>query len=252
MPGATSLTCVTQRVRRRRKLGWGFRVAVFILWPVMRWLTKSQWQGVERLAREQGGIIVTTNHISWFDPLSIAFLLWEADWPPRFLGKESVFRTPIVGSIITSAGQIPVYRETTVAVEAVRDAIAAVEAGECVVVYPEGTITRDPGMWPMQGKTGAARIALATGAPLYPIAQWGAHEVIGPYRKEFRILPRKTMRLAVGEPVDFSDLRGRPMDADTLRVATDRIMDALTDLLAGIRQEEPPRERYVFRRGGAA
>jgi 1-acyl-sn-glycerol-3-phosphate acyltransferase len=118
------------------------------------------------------------------------------------------------------------------------------------VVYPEGTITRDPGMWPMQGKTGAARVALATGAPLYPVAQWGAHEVIGPYRKEFRLLPRKRMQLAVGEPVDFTDLQGRPMDAETLRLATDRIMDALTALLAEIRQESPPSQRYVFRRGG--
>lgn len=243
---------MTQRIRRRRKLGWGFRVAVFLLWPVMRWLTKSEWKGTDRLAAAEGGIIVTTNHISWFDPLSIAFLLWESDWPPRFLGKESVFRVPVVGKIITSAGQIPVYRETAVAVDAVRDAIAAVEAGECVVVYPEGTITRDPGLWPMQGKTGAARVALATGAPLYPVAQWGAQEVIGPYRKEFRLLPRKTMRLAVGEPVDFTDLRGRPMDAETLRIATDRIMDALTDLLAEIRQEPPPADRFVFRRGGAA
>jgi len=241
---------MTQRVRRRRRLGWGFRLAVFILWPMMRWLTKSDWRGTQRLAQARGGIIVVTNHISWFDPLSIAFLLWESDWPPRFLGKESVFRVPLVGAIITSAGQIPVYRETANAVDAVRDAISAVEAGECVVVYPEGTITRDPGMWPMQGKTGAARVALATGAPLYPVAQWGAHEVIGPYRKEFRLLPRKRMQLAVGEPVDFTDLQGRPMDAETLRLATDRIMDALTALLAEIRQESPPSQRYVFRRGG--
>ena len=243
---------MTQRIRRRRKLGWGFRVAVFLLWPVMRWLTKSEWRGTDRLAAAEGGIIVTTNHISWFDPLSIAFLLWESDWPPRFLGKESVFRVPVVGAIIKSAGQIPVYRETAVAVDAVRDAIAAVEAGECVVVYPEGTITRDPGLWPMQGKTGAARVALATGAPLYPVAQWGAQEVIGPYRKEFRLLPRKSMRLAVGEPVDFTDLQGRSMDAETLRIATERIMDALTHLLAEIRQEPPPAERFLFRRGGAA
>lgn len=241
---------MTQRVRRRQRLGWGFRTAVFLLWPMMRWLTISEWRGAERLCHQPGGIIVTTNHISWFDPLSIAFLLWQSDWPPRFLAKESVFRVPVVGSIITSAGQIPVYRETADAVEAVRDAIAAVEAGECVVVYPEGTITRDPGLWPMQGKTGAARVALATGAPLYPVAQWGAQEVIGPYRKQFRILPRKRMRLSVGEPVDFSDLRGRPMDAETLRIATDRIMDALTDQLAEIRHQSPPTERYVFRRGG--
>ncbi|MBU6244951.1 MAG: 1-acyl-sn-glycerol-3-phosphate acyltransferase [Actinomycetales bacterium] len=218
----------------------------------MRWLTKSDWRGTDLLERSEGGLIVVTNHISWFDPLSIAFLLWEADRPPRFLAKESVFRVPLVGAVIRSAGQIPVYRETANAIDAVRDAIAAVEAGECVVVYPEGTISRDPGLWPMQGKTGAARVALATGAPLFPVAQWGAQEVIGPYRKELRLLPRKTMHLLVGAPVDFSDLQGRPMDAETLRLATERIEDALTAQLAEIRQEQPPAQRYVHRRRGAA
>lgn len=241
-----------QRVRRRRRLGWGFRLAVILLWPVMRWLTKSDWRGTDLLERAEGGLIVVTNHISWFDPLSIAFLLWEADRPPRFLAKESVFRVPFVGAVIRSAGQIPVYRETANAIDAVRDAIAAVEAGECVVVYPEGTISRDPGLWPMQGKTGAARVALATGAPLFPVAQWGAQEVIGPYRKELRLLPRKTMHLLVGAPVDFSDLQGRSMDAETLRLATERIEDALTAQLAEIRQEQPPAQRYVHRRRGAA
>lgn len=239
-------------MRRRRRLGWGFRLAVFLLWPMMRWLTKSDWTGIGRLQESEGGIIVTTNHISWFDPLSISFLLWQSDWPPRFLAKESVFRVPIVGAIIRSAGQIPVYRETAIAVESVRDAITAVGAGQCVVIYPEGTITRDPGLWPMTGKTGAARVALATGAPVYPVAQWGAQDVIGPYRKEFRLLPRKTMHLRVGSPVDLADLRGRPMDTETLRLATDRIMDALTGLLAEIRGESPPEQRFVYRREPAA
>lgn len=225
---------------------------MFLLWPVMRWLTKSDWQHADRLNETDGGIIVTTNHISYFDPFALAFMLWEVDRPPRFLGKIEVFSIPIIGSVIRSAGQIPVYRETANAVDAVRDAIAAVRDGECVVVYPEGTITRDPQMWPMAGKTGAARVALATGAPLYPVAQWGAQDVIGPYRKEFRILPRKTMRLLVGNPVDFSDLRDRPLDADTLSIATDRIVDALTVLLAQIRQEPPPAERFVHHKGGGS
>lgn len=241
-----------QRVRRRRRLGWGFRVAVFLLWPVMRWLTKSDWQHTDLLNETDGGIIVTTNHISYFDPLALAFMLWEIDRPPRFLGKVEVFSIPIVGSIIRSAGQIPVYRETANAVDAVRDAVSAVQDGECVVVYPEGTITRDPDLWPMAGKTGAARVALATGAPLYPVAQWGAQDVIGPYRTEFRILPRKTMKILVGNPVDFSDLRDRPLDADTLSIATDRIVDALTMLLGQIRQEPPPAERFVHHKGGGS
>lgn len=231
-------------MRRKWRLGPGYRIAVFLLWPLMMAFTKRDWQGLERLNTDDGGIIVAANHISWFDPLVISHALWDNDRPPRFLAKESVFRVPIVGSIITSAGQIPVYRETREAVAAVRDAITAVNAGECVVVYPEGTITRDPGMWPMAGKTGAARIALATGRPVLPMAQWGATDVIAPYKKELRLLPRKTMHVRVGDPIDFSDLAGRPLDQATLEIATDRILDAMTQLLADIRGEQPPAVRF--------
>jgi len=235
-------------IRRRRPLGWGFRLAVFILWPLMMLLTKRDWRGTQNLEASPGGIIVATNHLSWFDPLAIALALWNNDRPPRFLGKESVFRVPFVGAVITSAGQIKVYRETAEAIHAVRDAVTAVQNGECVVVYPEGTITRDPELWPMDGKTGAARIALATGAPLIPAAMWGPQDVIGPYRKEFRILPRKTMHVAFGPPVDLADLMGQPMDTNTLRIATDRLLDAITDLLAETRQSSPPAERFRYHR----
>lgn len=236
------------RVRRRWRLGWGYRLAVVILWPLMTLLTKRTWVGTENLNTDDGGIIVATNHTSWFDPLVIAHVLWNNDRPPRFLAKESVFRVPIVGRVITSAGQIPVYRESSEAVAAVRDAITAVNAGECVVVYPEGTITRDPDMWPMIGKTGAARVALATRRPLIPVAQWGSHDVIRPYRKELRLLPRKTMQVRIGTPVDLTDLYGRPLDSDTLREATSRIIAAITGLLAEIRGETPPAQPMQFRR----
>ena len=238
------------RIRRSWRLGPGYRIAVFLLWPLMMIFTKRDWRGMERLNTDDGGIIVAANHISWFDPLVLAHALWDNDRPPRFLAKESVFRVPVVGTIITSAGQIPVYRETREAVAAVRDAISAVQRGECVVVYPEGTITKDPDMWPMAGKTGAARIALATGRPLLPMVQWGATDVIGPYKKELRLLPRKTMHVSVGEPVDLSDLADLPLDQSTLEIATDRILDAMTVLLADIRHQKPPAERFHPQRGG--
>jgi len=244
----------TPRVRRRQRLGLSYRFAVALLWPLMRTLVKWDVSGAERLTAAPGGIVVAPNHLSWFDPLVVAFVLWEADRPPRFLGKESVFRVPIAGRIITNAGQIPVYRETADAASAVRDALAALDGGECVVVYPEGTITRDPELWPMSAKTGAVRLALLSGCPLYPMVQWGSHEVIGPYRKEFRILPRKTMRVRVGDPIDLSDLDGSAPDARTLAIASDRLMDAITAMLAQIRQETPPATRMVYRRddGGAS
>lgn len=238
----------TPRIRRRQRLGLSYRFAVAVLWPLMRTVVKWDVSGTERLTAAPGGIVVAPNHLSWFDPFVVAFVLWEADRPPRFLGKESVFRIPVAGRIITNAGQIPVYRETADAASAVRDALTALDGGECVVVYPEGTITRDPDLWPMSAKTGAVRLALLSGCPLYPMVQWGSHEVMGPYKKEFRILPRKTMRVRVGEPVDLSDLAGSAPDANTLAIASDRLMDAITALLAEIRQETPPATRMVYRR----
>ena len=57
------------------------------------------------------------------------------------------------------------------------------------MIYPEGTLTRDPDLWPMTGKSGAARIALATGCPVIPVGQWGAQEILPPYAKKPRPLP---------------------------------------------------------------
>ncbi len=240
------------RVSRRSHLGFSYRLAVAVLWPLMRTLVRWDIKGSERLTRSPGGIIVAANHLSWFDPLVVSYVLWQADRPPRFLAKEAVFRVKVVGGIIRRAGQIPVYRETADAANAIRDALVALDRGEAVAVYPEGTITRDPGLWPMSGKTGAVRMALISGAPLFPMAHWGAQEVMAPYAKEFRILPRKTMRVRVGEPVDLDDLRGRPVDAATTREASQRLMDAITALLAEIRGEEPPVERMTRRAGGAS
>jgi len=237
------------RVRRRQHLGAAYRLAVFVLYPIMRWGFRWEYQGRERLIDAEGGIIVGANHISYVDPMVISYLLWECDRPPRFLVKEGILRIPVIGAIVRNAGQIPVYRESAEAVHAIRDAIVALDKGECVVIYPEGTVTRDPHLWPMKGKTGAVRLALVTGRPLYPVAQWGPQEVMRPYVKEFRLLPRKLMRLSVGDPVDLADLVGRPLNTETLTIGTNRLMDAITALEADLRGEKAPATRLVFRRG---
>jgi 1-acyl-sn-glycerol-3-phosphate acyltransferase len=244
--------------RSGKQLGFWYRFAVCLLRPGMLVFTKRDWQGTEHLRAEvlpdgtQQGIVVCPNHISWFDPLQSAHFCYDNGRPPRYLGKESVFRVPVAGWILKKCGQIPVYRETADAAAAVRAAIAAVQAGEAVVVYPEGTITRDPELWPMQGKTGAARIALITGAPVVPVALWGAQDVIRPYVSEFRILPRKTMQVVAGEPVDLDDLRGRELDAEVLATATERIISAITALLEGLRGQTAPPERFDFKAYRAA
>lgn len=232
----------------RQALGFWYRFVAGIVRPILMVLTKRQWHGAKHLPPVGTGVVVAPNHLSHIDPLTFAHFLWDNGRAPRFLGKESVFRVPIVGRIIRSCGQIPVYRDSRDATKAYRAAVEAVGRGECVGVYPEGTITRDPDLWPMSGKTGAARIALATGCDVIPVAQWGPNELLAPYGKRPHLIPRKTMRVAAGPPVDLSDLAGRPVTAQLLEQATDRILDAITEQLAGIRGEEPPAVRYNPRR----
>jgi 1-acyl-sn-glycerol-3-phosphate acyltransferase len=119
-----------------------------------------------------------------------------------------------------------------------------------VVCYPEGTLTRDPDLWPMRGKTGAARIALTTGCPVVPMAHWGAHRVLAPYATRPKLLPPQTVSVVIGPPVDLSDLMGQEQTAEVLQQATDRIMDAITALVADLRDEAPPTARLDPRAAG--
>ena len=235
--------------RARQKRGLAFATCVAIVRPPLMALTRRNWIDGHKLPAE-GGCVVVSNHISHVDPFTFAHFVYDNGRLPRFLAKSEVFDVPVGGRLVRSAGQIPVYRLTTDASHAFSAAVEAVKQGECVVVYPEGTITRDPGLWPMTGKTGAARIALSTGAPVIPVAQWGAHEILAPYGKKPRIFPRKTISMKAGDPVDLDDLRDVPITPDVLHEASERIMDAVTTLLADLREGEPPAVRFDSRRAG--
>lgn len=234
----------------RRALSPTYWTAVVTLWPTLTALTKRDWRGVENLRRDyppNDGIVVAANHISWFDPLAVCHVLWDNGRNPRIMVKDTLFDVPGLKHVLIGAGQIPVARSSGDAAKAVEAAVDAVRDGEAVVLYPEGTITRDPQLWPMTGKTGAARIALTADAPVIPIAQWGAQDVMRPYTKEFRIFPRKTMHMLVGEPVDLDDLRGQPLTAAVLDEATDRIIAAITSLLEELRAEAAPPDRLDYK-----
>jgi 1-acyl-sn-glycerol-3-phosphate acyltransferase len=232
-----------------RELSTAYRVAVMIAKPPLTIFTRRDWRGVEHLPTDRG-FIACSNHISHVDPFTLAHFLYDHGCPPRFLAKESVFRIPVLGRIVSGAGQIPVYRESTDAGRAFSGAVAAVEQGECVAIYPEATLTRDPGLWPMVGKTGAARIALTTGCPVIPIAQWGAQRILAPYGKLPHLLPRALSRVWAGPPVDLSGYQGRPLEVPLLREATDTILDAVAALLEQIRGETAPRQRWDPRQHG--
>ncbi len=224
---------------RNREQGLWFRFAATLLRPLMMLATCRQWRGAEHLPRT-GGVLVCSNHISHFDPLTLAHFLYDNGRRPRFMAKASLFKAPVVGLVLRSAGQIPVFRDSSDAVHAFSAAAEAVSAGECIAMYPEGTLTIDADGWPMTAKTGAARIALSTGAPLVPVAQWGPQQVLPRGGRIPRLIPRRTMHVVAGEPVDLSPYAGREIDARLLLEATELIMDRITALLADLRGEQPP------------
>jgi 1-acyl-sn-glycerol-3-phosphate acyltransferase len=226
-----------------RELSASYRLAVRLLRPPLTAMTRRDWRGAENLPTDSG-FVACSNHLSYTDPLTLAHFLVDHGWPPRFLAKQAVFEVPVIGRIVTGAGQIPVRRASVEAGLSLEAAVAAVRAGECVVVYPEGTLTRDPALWPMTGKTGAARIALTTGAPVVPIAQWGPQELLEPYGKRLHVLRRPLVHVWAGPPVDLSPWQGRPLDGVVLGEATEAILAAITGLLEEIRGEHAPAERW--------
>lgn len=220
-----------------------------ILRPLLFAVTRPRWSGAQNVPRDTG-CVVAANHVTMVDPVTTAHFLYDNGFAGRILAKESLFRVPVLGAVLRSAGMVPVHRGTARAADSLRGAVEAVRAGECVVVFPEGTLTRDPDMWPMAGKTGVARIALETRAPVVPVAQWGTHRLLARYGKVLKPVPRKPVTVVAGAPVDLSDLYDRPHDGATLREATERVMDAITGLLEEVRGERAPAERFVWRRGG--
>lgn len=228
---------------RRRRLPLAYKVIATVLRPLIAHLTRQRWHGAEHLP-ESEGFVVCPNHVSHLDVFAFSHFLYDHDHPPFFLAKHGVFRIPVVGRMIAAAEQIPVHRGSGDVVEVYRSARAAIADGKAVGVYPEGTLTRHPDLWPMRGKTGAARISLETGCPVVPVAQWGPQEILRPYARWPHLLPRKTMHVRAGAPVDLDDLRGRPITKSVLEEATERIMTAITRELEVLRGELAPAGRF--------
>lgn len=228
----------------RRAAGFWIWLCVLLVWPLDAVVFRLRFRGLANVPAT-GGVVVVANHVSDADPFVLVRFVWDAGRVPRILAKESLFRQPALGAVLRGAGQVPVHRGTANANSSLESAIEAVRSGECVVVYAEGTITRDPDGWPMRAKTGAARLALATGAPVIPVAQWGAQFFYDRYGKKFAPLPRKTVTNQAGPPVDLSAYAGQPLTAALLRDASDTIMRAVRDQLAAIRHETAPTDFYT-------
>jgi 1-acyl-sn-glycerol-3-phosphate acyltransferase len=240
------------RVRKlQQKRGWVFAVGASILKPLFFLTTKPDWIDGDKIPAT-GGCVLVLNHVTKIDPLTAAHFVYDHGRLPRYLAKADLFKNKALSKFLRSGGQIPVERLTRNAVGAFDAAVAAVNSGECIVVYPEGTITRDPDMWPMTGKSGAARIALATGCPVIPVGHWGAHELLAPYSKKPDLFPRKKIIVKAGDPVDLSDLLDKERTQAVINEATARIMAAITALVEDIRGEKAPAERFDPRRAGVS
>ncbi len=226
-----------------------YRTAAAILRPILRMTMRRDWRGVEHLPAE-GGFIAVGNHMTNVDALVFAHFLYDHGAAPRFLAKHTLFEVPVLGWMIRKAGQIPVRRNTTSAADALGPAQAALAEGLCLGIFPEGTFTRDPDLWPMTARLGAARLALSVRVPVIPVAQWGAQDVLARYGKVPHLVPRRTVHVHAGPPVDLDDLYDRAAEPEAVREATERIMSRITAMLAEIRGEEPPARVYDTRRDG--
>ena len=220
-----------------------FKYAAAILIPILNVLTKREWRGAENLPKS-GPVIVISNHLSYVDGLVFAHFLYGNGRAVRYLGKDSVFKIPILGKIITSSGQIPVARESDKASHALDSALGLLRAGHCVGIYPEGTLTRDPKLWPMVAKTGIARLAIISKAPVIPIAQWGDQNLLAPYSKKVVLWRRTKIRYLAGPALDFSKWYGKEEDQAALVEATAYAMAGITKLLEEIRGESAPDEIF--------
>ncbi|MEV5325442.1 lysophospholipid acyltransferase family protein [Nonomuraea fastidiosa] len=211
--------------------------------PLSWLLVKKDWRNGDRIPRT-GGVIIAANHLSWTDPVLLSHFLYNHGRWPVILAKSGLFKVPFLGRAISSLLAIPVERGSSEAAKSLRISEERLANGCAILFYPEGTCTRDPDLWPMVGKTGAARLALQSGAPVIPVAHWGAHELLPYGSKRPRLFPRKTFHVSVGPPVDLSKYEGKPLRADVLRAATADIMAAVTAQLAELRGEKAPDTPY--------
>lgn len=225
-----------------KTIGW--RILVGFVRPVLLMLARYRLHHPERIP-VTGAFVLAPNHMTNFDPFVIGYALWKTGRVPRFLAKASLMRAPVVGAVLRGIGQIPVDRDGAVSgSQALGAANRLVEDGLAVIVYPEATLTRDPDLWPMRGKSGAVRLALEQGIPIIPCAHWGSQAVLPRYSKRLSVFPRKDIDILFGEPVDLSRWKDAPRTTATYTQATAAVMDAITGLLEQLRGERAPEQRW--------
>jgi 1-acyl-sn-glycerol-3-phosphate acyltransferase len=214
-----------------------------VLAPLIRLMFRIKTEGIENLPK--GGYILVANHVNYLDPLAFAYSVYiHMKRTPHYLAKEPLFRIPVIGALLPKVGQIPVYRGGKSNEQPLRAAVEFLKAGQVVVVFPEGTLTRDPNQWPMRGKSGAIRLAIELGLPIVPAGHWGIEKILGTYSKRFRPNPFHVVRVKIGQPMFFEHLRKDGISATEMNLATDQVMKRIAGLVGEIRGETPPEELW--------
>lgn len=221
-----------------------FRLLAFMVVPFMSVIARYRIHDGEKLP-PTGAFVLAPNHYSEIDPIVIGVVMWKLGRMPRYLAKAGLFKVPVLGALMRRSGQVPVERAGAVrGADPIAAARKIVDEGLAVIIYPEGSLTRDPELWPMRGKSGAVRMALQAGIPLIPVAHWGTQKLMPRYAKRISVFPRKTIDLKFGDPVDLSEFVGKPLDSSTLNGATSVVMDRITALLEDLRGETAPKTRW--------
>jgi 1-acyl-sn-glycerol-3-phosphate acyltransferase len=227
----------------REKASFWYHVAAYVVHVVLTPWGRRDWRQAEKLPRT-GGVLIVCNHISQFDPVTLGdYLIWSGRWP-RYLAKIGLFKSKIIGWLLRSTESVPVDRFTSRAADSLVHAKERIAQGKAVLIYPEGTETTDPDIWPMKAKTGAARLALATRAPVIPCAQWGAHRVISPTTSHPKRFFGQRFSAICGDPVNLAEFYDMEPTRKVLEAATERMMDAITALLEELRGERAPAQRW--------
>jgi len=230
--------------RRKREKTFGWRVIAALVIPPLLAIARYRIRDGHKLPRE-GAFVLAPNHYSNLDPVTTGYIVWKLGRVPRFLAKASVFKVPVVGRILRATGQIPVERQAGGRnTRSLAEAANLVEDGLAVIIYPEGTLTREPDLWPMRGKSGAVRMALEHDVPIIPMAHWGVQQILPRYSKKVSLFPRKTVEAIVGDPVDLSPWRGKQVTHELLAEATEAVMADITKLLEQLRGETAPAVRW--------
>ena len=217
-----------------------YRLLLPVLSVLLGMVSRRRVRGVEHLPT-YGGALVVCNHISAADPLYLVDAVARSGRRPRAMATGGLFQHALLGPVMRAMGHIPVLRGTVRAMDALAPAARALDAGEVLMLYPEGGISSGD-QWPAPGKTGAARLALAAGVPVVPVAQWGAQRVLPPHTPRawqytLRTLCRRPpVEVLVGAPLR---LTGDPENRSDVAAATAAIMAAITSQLEELRGGKP-------------